>query len=70
MGTHIQNKATLKVEILYPKQIRTSKVRPLRDPTYIRNPLKEIMNLSKHETKILIIARYGMLECGKISRAP
>ena len=48
-----------------PKTKTASILERLRDPAYIRNPLKEIMTLSKHETKSLIIARYGMLECGK-----
>ena len=37
----------------------------LKNPSYERNPLTEIGSLSKIETKTLMIARYGMLECGK-----
>ena len=32
---------------------------------YQRQPSKEILNLTKHETKTVLIARYGMLECGQ-----
>ena len=32
---------------------------------YNRKPLSEIMHFSKRETKTIIIARYGMLECGR-----
>ena len=48
-----------------PKTKTAKIIDQLRDPAYIRNPLKEIMNLNKYETKTLMIARYGMLECGK-----
>ena len=37
----------------------------ITDPSYSRQPQKELKNLTKQETKILIIARFGMLECGK-----
>ena len=33
--------------------------------SYTRKPLEEIMQCSKYDTKTLIIARFGMLECGK-----
>ena len=36
----------------------------LKNESYVRQPCKEIMKLSKNETKTLIIARFGMLECG------
>ena len=36
-----------------------------KDQTYTRQPQKELMSLSKQETKTLITARFGMLECGK-----
>ena len=38
--------------------------RQLARGNYQRQPTKEILNLSKHETKTLVIARFGMLECG------
>ena len=72
--TAIENKNKLrlmedcqtKIDEQYVTKTKTSTILDkLHDPTYIRNPVKEIMHLSKHETKILIIARYGMLECGK-----
>ena len=34
-------------------------------PNFNRKPIPEIMNLSKSETRTLMIARYGMLQCGK-----
>ena len=37
----------------------------LEEQSYERKPLNEVALLSKQETKALIIARYGMLECGK-----
>ena len=36
----------------------------LREETYVRRPKEEILKCSKLETKALIIARHGMLECG------
>ena len=35
------------------------------DPQYQRKPLPEILQLSKTETKAMIMARFKMLECGK-----
>ena len=32
---------------------------------YTRRPIDEIMQCSKYDTKTIIIARYGMLECGR-----
>ena len=32
---------------------------------YVREPEKEILQMTKKEAKTIIIARYGMLECGK-----
>ena len=32
--------------------------------TYTRKPIPELHDLTKQETKTLVIARYGMLECG------
>ena len=37
----------------------------MNDPYYTRKPENEILYLTKDETKSLIMARYGMLECGK-----
>ena len=34
-------------------------------PDYQRTPLKELLSCTKHETKTILMARYGMLECGK-----
>ena len=50
--------------VLIPKT-KTKNVLPrLKMESYIREPCKELSRLSKHQTKTLIIARFGMLECG------
>ena len=50
-------------------QIRKTKtahiVDQLEESTYIRGPSPELLLCNKHETKTLMIARFGMLECGK-----
>ena len=40
-------------------------VEEVESSTYRRGPRKEILHMSKKETKIIIIVRYGMLECGR-----
>ena len=50
------------------KEIKTKTahiIEKLNHPSYRRETKKEIYHLSKKETKTLIIARFGMLECGK-----
>ena len=37
----------------------------IEDPTYQRMPLKELMKSTKQETKTILIACFGILECGK-----
>ena len=37
----------------------------LQERTYARGPTPEILQCNRQETKTLIIARFGMLECGK-----
>ena len=37
----------------------------MNDPTYRREPRPETIKASKQETKTMIIARFGMLECGQ-----
>ena len=37
----------------------------IQQKDYQRGPIKEIKSFSKLETKTLITARFGMLECGK-----
>ena len=37
----------------------------LTSNNYKREPLKEIINSSKYDTKTIITARFGMLDCGK-----
>ena len=48
---------------------RKTKTSPIVDsienPEYHRKPLSEIMKCSKRETRTIIMARFGMLECGK-----
>ena len=51
----------IKVEKTKTKSI----LNKLNNPLYKRGPEPGIRELSKNETKILIMARYGMLECGK-----
>ena len=50
------------------QKVRKSKTSHIVDlisaETYIRKPSPEIHNLTKQETKTLIISRYRMLECG------
>ena len=42
-----------------------SMTKQLADPSYKREPRPEIQKTTKHEAKTIIIARYGMLQCGK-----
>ena len=45
---------------------KTASILPeLEKNDYKRKPTKEILSLNKQECKTLILARYGMLECGK-----
>ena len=37
----------------------------LNDPMYRRGPISEVLKLNKQETRTLIMARYGMLRCGR-----
>ena len=48
-----------------PKTKTAHIISKLESNEYKREPCKEIMSLTKRETKMLIIARFGMLECGK-----
>jgi len=47
-----------------PKQKQNPLSKKINDPYYARKPEDEILYLTKNETKSLIIARYGSLECG------
>ena len=47
-----------------PKTKTSHIVHKLESNQYRREPCREIMSLTKRETKILIIARFNMLECG------
>ena len=37
----------------------------IKNPSYQRKPLNKILQLTKQETKTLIIAHFRMLECGR-----
>ena len=51
-------------EVYVPKT-KTRHILPdLKQDSFIRKPRNELLKLSKHATKTLIIARFGMLECG------
>ena len=43
----------------------TSIVNLIEHPDYKRRPLSEILLCTKQETKAIVTARFGMLECGK-----
>ena len=48
---------------LIPKT-KTASIK-VKNPAYKREPETEILQMTKQETRTLMIARYGMLECGK-----
>ena len=52
-------------EIKKVKTKTASIPKQLADPSYKREPRPEIQKSTKHEAKTIIIARYGMLQCGK-----
>ena len=44
---------------------KTAKIfKEITKPAYKRKPQIEILNSTKHEAKTIMIARFGMLECG------
>ena len=47
-----------------PKTKTKSIINKISNSEYTRGPVKEILQSSKYEAKTIIIARYGMLECG------
>ena len=48
------------------RKTKTSSIVPnIEDTNYRRQPLDILQQLTKQETKILMMARYGMLECGQ-----
>ena len=47
-----------------PKTKTMSIINKIANAEYIRGPEKEVLQSSKYEAKTIIIARYGMLECG------
>ena len=50
--------------ILIPKTKTAHLIDKIKSPTYTRNTQDELLDCTKHETKTIIIARFGMLECG------
>ena len=48
-----------------PKRKTAVIIDKLLEEHYKRAPQKEIVQMTKKEAKTIIIARYGMLECGK-----
>ena len=48
-----------------PKTKTKRIIQHLDNPMYQRQPLQELLQCTKQETKAIIIARYGMLECGQ-----
>ena len=51
--------------ILTPKTKTAHIIPTLNEPNYTRKPVEVLNHLSKKEAKTLVIARYGMLECGR-----
>ena len=56
-------------KIVNQEEIRKTKtshiVDSIQKTDYQRKPVEELMKCNKRETKTLLIARFGMLECGK-----
>ena len=48
-----------------PKTKTAHIVNLIKDPSYQRAPLKELIKCTKIETKTILLGRFGMLECGK-----
>ena len=51
--------------VLTPKTKTKHIIQHLNGNTYQRAPLNEILYCTKQQTKTILIARFGMLECGK-----
>ena len=49
---------------LVPKTKTAHILDAIESPTYTRKTQNELLSCTKHETKSIIIARFGMLECG------
>ena len=47
-----------------PKTKTLTVIPELDERGYERKPIDEILSCTKNECKTLVIARYGMLECG------
>ena len=50
---------------LTPKTKTAHLIDCIKSPTYERKTCEELQQCTKHETKTIIIARFGMLECGQ-----
>ena len=48
-----------------PRSKTSSIAKKISEQSYVRRPDEELLHMTKHETKTIIIGRYGMLECGK-----
>ena len=48
-----------------PKTKTKHIIEPLYKDTYIRKPQDDLIGCTKQTAKTLMIARYGMLECGR-----
>ena len=51
---------------LIPKTKTKSMITDIECSNYERSPQRELLKCSKEETRTLLMARYQMLECGKI----
>ena len=51
--------------IQVPKTKTVTMVKKLESNQYKREPEAEFLKMTKNETKTIMIARYGMLDCGK-----
>ena len=51
--------------LLVPKTKTKKIIDEITCPLYTRGPKGELMHMTKNETKTILLARYGMLECGK-----
>ena len=50
--------------VLTPKTKTAHILEKIESPTYTRAAQNELLTSTRHETKTIIIARFGMLECG------
>ena len=67
----VKNKSRIKDDLYkvengesIPKTKTKTIIDRLSDPNYSRQPEQVILHMTKQDTKTLIMARYGMLDCG------